>query len=180
MKLLAFAASSSKKSINRQLVTYAASLLDGADIEILDLNDYELPLFSVDKEEELGQPELAQEFLLKIALSDALIISYAEHNGAYTAAYKNLFDWCSRRGPKIFQDKPLVLLSTSPGARGGASVLAAATTSAPFFSGRVQASLAIPSFYENFDETLGILKNAKLNSQLVEAVSLLRKFPNGE
>ncbi|MDX8379555.1 MAG: NAD(P)H-dependent oxidoreductase [Gallionella sp.] len=180
MKLLAFAASSSKKSINRQLATYAASLLEGADVEILDLNDYELPLFSVDKEKALGQPELAKKFLLKIALSDALIISYAEHNGAYTAAYKNLFDWCSRRGQKVFHDKPLVLLSTSPGARGGASVLAAATTSAPFFSGRVQASLAIPNFYENFDEAHGILKNEELNSQLIEAVNLLRELPKGE
>ena len=56
MKLLAFAASSSKKSINKRLVTYAASLLEGADVEGLDLNDFEMPLFSVDKEEELGHP----------------------------------------------------------------------------------------------------------------------------
>ena len=91
MKLLAFAASNSKKSINKRLVTYAASLLEGADVEVLDLNDYEMPLFSVDKEEELGHPALAKAFLAKIAASDALIISFAEHNGSYSVAYKNLF-----------------------------------------------------------------------------------------
>ena len=174
MKLLAFAASSSKKSINKQLVTYASGLTD-AETEILDLNDYELPLFSVDKEKELGHPELAKAFMSKIASSDAIIISFAEHNGSYSTAYKNLFDWCSRIGPKVFQDKPMVLLSTSPGARGGASVLAAATSSAPFFSGHVKASLAIPSFYENFDVERGMLKNEELKSKLIEAVNRLRE-----
>jgi chromate reductase len=72
MNLLAFAASSSKKSINKQLVTYAAGLVDNANVEVLDLNDYELPLFSEDKELEIGQPSLAQAFLSKIAASDAL------------------------------------------------------------------------------------------------------------
>ena len=173
MKLLAFAASNSKKSINKQLVTYAATLLDGAVVEVLDLNDYELPLFSVDREQELGQPERAKAFMAKVAASDAVMISFAEHNGSYSAAYKNLFDWCSRIGQKVFQDKPLVLLSTSPGARGGASVLAAATSSAPFFAGHVIASLSIPSFHENFDVERGMLKNEVLKTRLVEAVSKL-------
>jgi NAD(P)H-dependent FMN reductase len=157
-------------------VTYAATLLDGAVVEVLDLNDYELPLFSVDKEQVLGHPELAKAFMAKVAASDAVMISFAEHNGSYSAAYKNLFDWCSRIGPKVFQDKPLVLLSTSPGARGGASVLAAATSSAPFFAGHVKASFSIPSFYENFDVERGTLKNEAIKIKLVEAVSRLREM----
>ncbi|CAH1386964.1 NADPH-dependent FMN reductase [Candidatus Nitrotoga sp. M5] len=175
MKLLAFAASNSKKSINKQLVTYASSLIVGATVDVLDLNDYELPLFSVDKEEELGHPELAKAFMSKIASSDAVIISFAEHNGTYSAAYKNLFDWCSRASKKVFQEKPLVLLATSPGALGGARVLAAATSSAPFFSGQVKASLSIPSFYENFDVERGMLKNEAFKTKLIEAVSRLRE-----
>jgi NAD(P)H-dependent FMN reductase len=175
MKLLAFAASNSKKSINKQLVTYAASLLKGADVEVLDLNDYEMPLFSVDKEEELGHPALAKAFLAKIAACDALIISFAEHNGTYSVAYKNIFDWCSRAGGKVFQNKPLVLLATSPGARGGASVLAAATNSMPFFAGQVMATLSIPSFFDNFDLEKGVLKNEDLKQQLIQAVACLKE-----
>jgi chromate reductase len=174
MKLVAFAASSSRKSINKQLVTYAAGLLTGAEIEILDLNDYELPLFSVDREAELGQPVLAKAFLTKIAACDALIISFAEHNGSYSAAYKNLFDWCSRINQKVFQEKPLVLLSTSPGGRGAAGVLAAATASIPHFGGHVKASLSIPSFHDNFDTLSGRLKNEGLKTQLIEAVGSLK------
>jgi chromate reductase, NAD(P)H dehydrogenase (quinone) len=174
MKLLVFAASNSRKSINKKLVTYAASLVDHAVVEVLDLNDYEIPLFSIEREEAMGHPDLAKAFLAKIASSDALVISFAEHNGSYSAAYKNLFDWCSRVGQKVFQNKPMVLLATSPGARGGATVLAAATASAPFFAGQVKASLSIPSFNENFDAAQGVLKNAELKAKLIEAMNCLR------
>ena len=112
--------------------------------------------------------------MTKIAASDVIIISFAEHNGSYSAAYKNLFDWCSRINPKVFQDKPLVLLSTSPGPRGATSVLATAVNSAPHFKGYVKASLSVPSFYENFDIELGVLKNQNLNLQLIDAVNSLK------
>ncbi len=177
MKLLAFAASSSKQSINKQLATYAANYLvethNNIQSEVLDLNDYELPLFSQDKEQELGQPELAVAFLDKITQADAIIISFAEHNGSYTAAYKNLFDWCSRINPKVFQNKPMVLLATSPGGRGGASVLAAAMSSTPHFDGDVKASMSLPSFHQNFDTTKGIIKNEELNEQFINTIQSL-------
>ena len=95
-RVVAFAASSSSRSINKRLVTWACSLLEDAEVEILDLNDYELPLFSVDREDRLGRPEAAQAFLRKLNESDGIVISFAEHNGAYSAAYKNLYDWVSR------------------------------------------------------------------------------------
>lgn len=176
MKLLAFAASSSSKSINKQLATYAASLVqhsDGVNIETLDLNDYELPLFSEDREAELGQPQLAQDFLAKLAQADAIIISFAEHNGYYTAAYKNLFDWVSRINRELYQNKPMVLLSTSPGPRGAATVLAAASAATPNFAGDVKASLSIPSFYDNFDMEKQALTNPELIDKLNSALALL-------
>ena len=173
MKVLGFAASSSTKSINKMLVTYAISLLADAEVEILDLNDYELPLFSEDKEEELGQPSLAKDFLRKIGESDALVISFAEHNGSFSVAFKNIFDWCSRINPKLFQGKPMVLLSTSPGARGGANVLAAAMALSSRFAGEVKASLSIPGFYENFDMESKKLKKGELDEQLNRTVKSL-------
>ncbi len=173
MKILAFAASNSSKSINKQLVNYATSLLADAETEMLDINDYELPLFSEDKEAELGQPEPAKTFLDKIGRSDAVIIAFAEHNGSYTAAYKNLFDWASRIEPKVFQNKPMVLLATAPDPGGASSVLATATTSAPFFDGEVKASLSVPDFYENFDTEQGAIINDKINAQLQTAINSL-------
>lgn len=173
MKLLTFAASSSSYSINKHLATYAASLVTYADIDVLDINDFEMPLYSSDRENESGIPSLAQEFLDRIAQADAIIISFAEHNGSYTAAYKNLFDWASRINPKVYQNKPMVLLATSPGPGGANTVLTAAVNSAPYFAGNVKASLSIPSFYDNFDVATGKVTNAKLNTALIATVNSL-------
>lgn len=175
MKVLAFAATNSSKSINHLLVSYATSQLKGSETELLNINDYELPLFSEDREAELGHPKLAKIFLDKIANSDALIISFAEHNGSYTVAYKNIFDWASRINPKVFQNKPIVMLSTSPGPGGASSVLATAITSAPYFDGQVTASLSVPSFYENFNIELGRINNETIDRQLQTALNSLKE-----
>jgi len=145
MKVLALAASNSKHSINKQLAIYTASLVPHAEIEILDINDYEMPIFSEDREKELGQPQPAKDFFQKIGEADLIIISYAEHNGTYTAAFKNLFDWTSRIDMKVYQNKAMILLSTSPGPGGAQNVLNTALTSAPHFAANVIGSLSIPS-----------------------------------
>ncbi|OUR75403.1 NADPH-dependent FMN reductase [Alphaproteobacteria bacterium 46_93_T64] len=177
MKILAFAASSSKQSINKQLVTHAVDVLQDlkgtVQSEVLDINDYEMPLFSLDREAEFGQPDLATKFFRKIGDADAIIISFAEHNGSYTAAYKNLFDWVSRIDQKVYQGKETILLSTSPGAGGAQSVLKSAEISAPFFGANVKASLSVPNFFDNFDIATGRLKNSTIEKSLRATVSAL-------
>ena len=172
-RVIAFAASSSRQSINRQLVGYAASLLADAEVEFLDLNDFELPLFSVDREAQLGQPERAREFFRLIGEADGVVISFAEHNGCYSAAYKNLYDWASRIDPKVYQGKPMVLLATSPGGRGGRSVLDLALQQIPRFGGDVRASLSVPSFNAHFDSGAGRLIDAELDRELEAAMRAL-------
>ncbi|HDY84456.1 hypothetical protein LCGC14_0584960 [marine sediment metagenome] len=167
MNVLAFGASSSKHSINKMLARYTAGLIDGATVDVVDLNDYELPLFSVDKEAELGQPELAKAFLEKIAGSDLVVISFAEHNGSYSAAFKNLFDWCSRINNKVYQGKPLFLLATSPGPGGAQNVLSLAENASPHFDGHVKAAISVPSFYDNFDVESGKIMNHEINEKLI-------------
>lgn len=173
MRLLVFAASNSSKSINRQLARYAASLVDGAQIDDLDIHDFEMPIYRADREEETGIPQLAQDFLARVGAADAVIVSFAEHNGNYTAAFKNLFDWCSRLGRDVWQSKPMVLLSTSPGGRGGKSVLEIASAAAPRFGGEVLGTLSVPSFGENFDTGAGTLIDADLDAQLRALVGKL-------
>ena len=73
--ILAFGASSSRRSINKQLSEYAASQLKGVQVKVLDLNNFEMPLFSVDKEAEQGIPELAYRF--KEEIKQAQIVSTA-------------------------------------------------------------------------------------------------------
>jgi NAD(P)H-dependent FMN reductase len=169
-KIIAFGASSSKTSINKQLATFAANQFQNATVEVLDLNDFEMPIFSTDRETESGIPQLAQDFYAKIGSADLIVISFAEHNGAYAAAFKNIFDWTSRINGKTFQEKPTLLLSTSPGPRGGSSVLEIAKNRFPFQGAVVKGSFSLPSFYENFDVVNGII-NEDLKNQLHGIIS---------
>ena len=173
MKIVAFGASTSTTSINKALATFAASLVEPAEVILLDLNDYQVPLFSEDCEKTVEQPAAARQFLDDLAQADALVIAFAEHNGHYPAAFKNLFDWATRINREVYQHKPAVYLATSPGPGGAASVLAAATDSARFFGGNVKASVSVPSFYDNFDVDKGEITNPDLLAQIKEAVGKL-------
>ena len=170
MKIIAFGGSPSKNSINKKLATYAASLFENADVEILDLNDFQMPLFSVDIEKEIGQHPLAQAFLDKIASADILVVSLAENNGNYSAAFKNVFDWCSRINGKVFQQKSMLLMATSDGKRGGASVLEIAKNAFPRYGADIKATFSLPSFNDNFDVEKGKISNVELDTQLKEII----------
>lgn len=172
-KIVAFAASNSSTSINKQLVTYATGLLIGVDVEILDLNNFEMPLFSVDREKVLGSPEAAQQFYQKMGEADGIIISFAEHNGSYSAAYKNVYDWASRINAKVYQNKPVLALATSPGKGGAANVLAQAVKSLPHFGANVVGELSIPQFNSNFDSEAEKLTNTELNTTLKQLLETL-------
>jgi len=170
-KIIAFAGSNSKTSINKQLATYAANQLENASIEVLDLNDYELPLYGMDHELEHGIPERAKDFLNKIQVADGIIISFAEHNGAYSAVFKNLFDWMSRIDGKLWNGVPMLLMATSPGARGGGTVLEIAKGRFPYMGGNIVGAFSFPSFNENFEN--GVVINEELKTDLNKEIRAL-------
>ncbi len=168
MKITAFAGSSSAQSINRALVRFALGYFPNAEINFLDLNDFEMPIFSVDKEK-LGFPEQAHQFLQAIGECDVLICSMAEHNRSYSVAFKNIFDWASRVNPKVFQGKKMLLMSTSPGGYGGGNVMAAAKSAFPQFAAEVVETFSLPKFYDNFDLEKGIT-NADMLAELEQKI----------
>lgn len=175
MKVLAIGTSNNHDSINRTLASYAAGLPGSAQVTTVDIHDYEMPIFSDAREQRLGQPEAAQRFFRQIGEADALVVSFAEHNGGYTAAYKNLFDWTSRIDRAVFQGKPAVFLSASPGPGGATSVLSSALDSAGYFGARVIASLSVPDFERNFDLHRGVMRNSVLRQNLTTAMQLLER-----
>ncbi len=169
MKLLAFGASTSSTSINRQLANFAAGQVPGAEVTDLDLSQLSLPIYSSDEEEANGIPADAQAFKDLISSHDGIVVSLAEHNGSYTAAFKNLYDWTSRIDQSVWADKPMLLLSSSPGARGGMTVMEAAKATFPRMGADLKASFSLPSFYDNFTPD-GIADEA-LAAELANAVS---------
>jgi NAD(P)H-dependent FMN reductase len=174
MKIIAFGASHSKKSINKQLATYVAHQFNNDHIEVLDLNDYTLPIYTTDLEQESGFPDAARAFLQQLEGADLIIVSLAEHNGSYTAGFKNLFDWVSRIKVKMFENKKILLLATSPGAGGAKFVLEAAETRFPRHGASIVGSFSLPFFKENFSKTEGVLDEdlAKELNEIIQDVLL--------
>jgi NAD(P)H-dependent FMN reductase len=155
MKILAFAASNHSQSINRALIGYAAQRLQvlhpAAEVADVDINDYEMPIYSLDRERTDGIHPLAQAFFGKIGAADAVLVSFAEYNGSVSSAWKNIYDWMSRIDAKVWQNKPTVLLAATPGPRSGAGVLGAQTTTAPHFGMDLRGQHGVGKWAEAWD-----------------------------
>ena len=178
MKILCFGASSSKESINKKFAIYASSLFLETEVVALDLNDFLMPIYSMDIEKESGIPEKAHEFRNHLVATDGVIISFAEHNGAYATAFKNIMDWKSRiPDSKIWEDKPMFVLSTSPGKRGGSNVMAVVKSHFPHQGADIQASFSLPSFYANYSAEEGIL-NTALKKESEDKVAAFQEVLN--
>ncbi|SDR79427.1 NAD(P)H-dependent FMN reductase [Polaribacter sp. KT25b] len=174
-KILAFAGSTSSTSINKKLATFAAENLQNTSFDVIDLRDFTAPIFSED-EEKNGFPEDVKKFTSILDNYDGFILSLAEHNGSYAAAFKNIFDWSSRIEGKIFRDKPVLLMATSPGGMGGKFVLAAAEQRFPRQGAKELITFSLPSFYDNFKDDK--IVNEDLLSLLVEQVKQFENFVN--
>ncbi len=170
-QIVAFGASSSKKSINKDLASYAASVIEDANVLILDLNDFEMPIYSIDYENDHGIPEKAFKFKQKLKTADGIIISFAEHNSVYTAAFKNIFDWISRIEKVVWFNKPMFLLSTSDGDRGAKTVLQIAYNRMSFGNPHKIPTFSLPNFKKNFDKNDGIL-DIDLNDEFQNALKV--------
>ena len=169
MKILAFGASTSSTSINRQFANFAANQVASSNVTNLDLRDFDLPIYSSDEENANGIPSAANRFLELIQSHDALVVSLAEHNGTYTAAFKNLYDWASRLEQNVWLGKPMLLLSTSPGGRGGATVMECAKSTFLRMGADLKSSFSLPSFFDHFSKEHGI-ENKELNDEFSKAL----------
>jgi len=175
MKILAFSTSGSSTSINKQLLLSVLDHFNSGDIELADLNDYEMTIYNSDKEIKDGIPAKAYEFQERIDQADLIIMAMAEHNGAYTVLFKNLFDWMTRIPKRqTFANKKMFLMSTSPGPMGGKISLDIAAKRFPFHGGNVLATFSLPSFQKNFKEGEGIT-DPTLKLELEKIIEMVKQ-----
>lgn len=127
-------------------------------------------MYSIVKEKE-GIPENVKVLYKLILDHDALIISVNEYNANVSGFFKNILDWLSRVERKFLQDKKILLMSTSPGKRGGASALEYCKSQFPRFGGEVVESFSLPQFYENFDSEKGSISNEVFELGVIEVLT---------
>lgn len=169
-KIVVFGGSTSETSINQQLAEYASTLLSN-EYEIIKLNlrSFEMPNFCIQKMKADGAPIEVNAFLAALESADAFIISTSEHNRNITAAFKNTLDWTSRINLKMFANKPMLLMSTSPGGYGGQNARNAFELMAPMFEANIVSLYSLPKFNDHFQE--GKIIDEALNNELIEAVA---------
>lgn len=126
LKVLAFAGSLRKGSYNKKLLRVAAAAARdaGAEVTLLDLAEWPLPIFDGDLEERDGVPAAVMKLKAMFRAHDAFLVASPEYNSSVSAAIKNLIDWLSRPvndEPPLacFRGKTAGLFSASPGALGG-------------------------------------------------------------
>jgi len=125
--ILAFAGSARKDSWNKMLVKIAAqgAIDAGADVTIVDLADYPMPLFNQDLEAEDGMPEAAAKFKQLLIDHDGFLIASPEYNSAFSPLLKNAIDWASRTTSDgeaalvAYKGKCAAIMACSPGGLGG-------------------------------------------------------------
>lgn len=125
-KILAFTGSTRRDSWNKKLIKQAALFAkdEGAEVTVIDLADYPMPLYDGDLETASGLPVKAKELKKLFVAHHGLLIASPEYNSSITAVLKNAIDWISRteqgETPLVaFGDKVAAIISASPGALGG-------------------------------------------------------------
>ncbi|MEL6304226.1 MAG: NAD(P)H-dependent oxidoreductase [Bacteroidota bacterium] len=148
-KILAFAGSNSSTSINLQLVKHTAAQIKNHEVRVLDMTRYPFPMYSADIEKQIGFSNSLVEFKNEFAQVDGVVLSVNEHNGNISAYFKNIVDWLSRLERTFLADKPILLMSASPGKGGAKNALSRAEQMLPYFGGKVVATFSLPSFGQN-------------------------------
>jgi len=153
-RILAFAGSARKDSLNRKL-------LAGGEVTLIDLNDYPLPLYHGDLEDAQGLPANAAKLVALITEHPALLVASPEYNSLITPLLKNTIDWCTRAEPNPFEGKVAAVVSASPGQFGGVrSAQVARQLLLHLGCHVVPAQCTLPRADEAFDDA-GRLKDAR-------------------
>ena len=126
-RILAFGGSLRRESYNQKLAAISAQAARdaGAEVTLIALRDFPLPVFDEDLEKASGMPDPAKRLKQLFREHHGLLIASPEYNSSITGALKNAIDWVSRTEsddePSLvaFAGKSAVLCAASPGALGG-------------------------------------------------------------
>ncbi len=125
-KILAFAGALRKDSTNKKTVAIASAgaIKAGAEVSLIDLKDYPLPIYDGDIETESGLPENAVKLQNLMLAHDGFLIASPEYNSSVSGALKNVIDWTSRPNGELkavacYSGKVVSIMSASPGGLGG-------------------------------------------------------------
>ena len=194
-RILAFAGSARRDSLNKKLVAIAAQAAReaGGEVTLIDLDDYPMPVYHGDLEAAEGLPEHARRLRELFMRHDGLLIASPENNSSVSSLLKNAIDWLSRSigdghgansGLAPYRGKVAAIMAASPSPFGGTrglphlrQILASLGVTV------VPSQLALQHANRAFEDD-GRLKDAKVLEQvaklaaaLVDMTAKLREVP---
>lgn len=186
MTILFISGSTRKGSYNTKLVKFAYnhSLEIGMNSKIVNLNDFEMPIYNGDYEHERGIPQNAKKLKQLFINSKALFISTPEYNGFFSPLLKNTLDWLSRPEPgnevsiSAFKNKFAVISAASIGKLGGIRALPHLRILLNNLGVTVSYyNIAIPFADKNFDPK-GKLQDENLRNSVFKSIDHLKISTN--
>jgi NAD(P)H-dependent FMN reductase len=173
MRVLAFAASARKESLNRKLIALAAEVAraEGAEVDLAEFREFEMPTYDGDAEAAQGLPPGAVALRRRVEAADALLIAAPEYNFSISGALKNAIDWVSRGRPMPWRGRSVYLLSASPSPMGGIRGLWQTRVPLEGCGALVFPDMfALPHANQAFDEA-GRLRDAKYAERLEREIT---------
>lgn len=171
-KITAFTGSNNPNSINEKLIQSIIKKFPDQNIDFIDLKKFNVPIYSQDVEQN-GIPKPIKKLFQLFTETDAFIIASPEHNGLPSAFLKNTIDWLSRIDQRFFSEKPVLLLSTSPGPTGGKTHLQILEKLVLRWGGLFVEQYSLGSFDQNFDKNNLSITDPHENIKLKKAVDAL-------
>ena len=187
-RILAFSGSARRDSLNKKVLSVAVlgAREAGAEVTLVDLREWPMPLYDGDLEAEQGLSETVKGFKRLMKEHDGLLLACPEYNSSITPLLKNTIDWCSRQEPgekplECFDGKVAGLVSASAGALGGLRGLVVVR----MCLGNIRVhvipdQVAVSQAHEAFDDG-GSLKDAKrqaavmaVGARLAQVIARLR------
>ncbi len=184
-RILVFGGSLRAESYNQKLATIAAAAATaaGAEVTLIALRDYRMPIFDGDLESGEGMPENALKLKSLFAENDGLIIASPEYNSGITAALKNAIDWVSRATSEgepplsVLKGKIAAILAASSGGYGGARSLDQLRPLLEnIFITVVEDQVTIPKAHEAFDAVGNLVDASQQEAVLSLAAALVSKL----
>lgn len=170
-KILSFAGSNSSTSINYNFLQYIKQYYIN-DMELLDLRTFEVPMYSIDQENESGIPKTVIELNNQIKNAEILLLATSEHNGSYSSYFKSTIDWLSRLDRDFCKDKVVIIVGTSNGRGGAASSIELSKRLMERLGAHVIGTFSLPSLGHVFENDRLIEEQELRLSQFISQLPL--------
>lgn len=148
----------------------------GCNVQVIDAQEFNLPVYDEDFETEKGVPEGAKQMALAMKNAHAVWLASPEYNGGISGSLKNTLDWISRADVSAFSGKVFWTGGAAAGWAGATkSLLMLRLILTHLGSMVIPSQVNVPQCHKAFNED-GTLKDAVFVKQIEDGADQLLRM----